>query len=630
MNPSPLPYRPDIEGLRAVAILLVVLDHAGVPGFGGGFVGVDVFFVISGYLITRILAQPRPPRLRDFYAARARRLLPALFAMLFVSALLAMLLLAPVEQVAQARAAGAASLWLSNFWFAANGQDYFAAGAEDHLFQHTWSLGVEEQFYLLWPALILAFATRARRVRLASLALVLAASLALCVAGTSSMPLESYYLLPARFWQFAAGGLLSLALEGGEARITHRVALATGTLGGLLLLAAVMVFDGVGYPGWQAVVPTAASLALLVSGLHAKGTAARVLSIRPAQWIGQRSYGWYLWHWPLVLLAPGLSQGPHPAIALVASALALGVAAISYRWIEQPVRRSSRLAAWPRATLVASVMMLGIGWLAAELWQRAAERWEQAPDQRRYLRITADLPRLYRFDCDDFHRAFREPPCTFGDPQAARTLAIAGDSVALQWFPAFERAFASSGWRIVVLTKSSCPMVVAGHERPGARPDCEAWRDSALAYLSRLRPEVLVVGSAGAAGPVEPAGIERKRLARLADSTGRLYLLAPTPILRGDGPACLARHAWRPSWLVGRGGCVEPRVEPPGQDAALARLVDGLANASVIDLNDEVCPGGQCRAERSGLIVFRDRLHLSAEFAESLAEEMVEAMAIER
>lgn len=624
MAAAPLPFRADIEGLRAIAIVLVVLAHAGVPGFAGGFVGVDVFFVLSGYLITRILAQADHPGLVDFYAARFRRLLPALLVMLGGTALLAMLLLAPVEQGTQARLAAAASLWLSNFWLAANGLDYFAAGADSHLFQHTWSLAVEEQFYLVWPLLLIGGTQAARvrdlRRRVLTLAVLLVASLAFCVWQTAQSPVPAYYLMPARFWQFALGGLVALVLAPRALALSGPRAdgLAAGAL--LLLLACVVTFGhGQAYPGWRALGPSLATAALLAAGCSGAGHVVRALGSAPMQWLGRRSYGWYLWHWPLGLLGASLVSTPGTGLALLCSLLALLLAAASLRWIEHPLRTAPWLRTRPVLTLLAGLGLMATAWLAAGAWERAADRWQLDPAQRPYLRVTADLPRPYRDGCDDFNRGFRTP-CIFGDPAAPRTLAVIGDSVTQQWYPAIERAFLPRGWRVVVLTRSSCALLGAG---PSATRDagCRAWNDAALAHIQALQPDLVIAGASRLDGMAGEAGsdLDRQRVERLAASSPRVLLLAPTPVLDFDAPACLARAQWRPAWLNARSDCEHAWHEDPARSSALQALAQVAERTAVLDLNDRVCPQGRCRAERQGLIVYRDRLHLSAGFAASLA-----------
>lgn len=634
---APLPFRPDIEGLRALAILLVVAGHAGMPGLPGGFVGVDVFFVLSGYLITRLLAHPSRPAIVAFYAARLRRLLPALLVASVAAALACAALLAPMEQVTQSALAGSVPWWLHNIALAARGVSYFGAAADTLAFQHTWSLGVEEQFYLVWPWVLLvalgAWKSRAPRVRRAArgLGLVLAASLAWCLFESPRHPIEAYYLLPARFWQFALGGCAALwfdpALRDGAR--TPRGAAWIGLAGLVAIGAAAFVFDGgQPYPGWRALLPSLGTAAVLVAGLAPATPAARALAWRPMQWIGRRSYGWYLWHWPVLILA--LSLWPQASLAWRSAWMfaALALAAATYAAIESPVRHSGWLKRRPRITVLLALAAMTLAWAAAASWHQHALRWQERPDQRRFLAATVDQGRIYREGCDDFHQPMRATPCTYGAPDAPRTVVALGDSVGLQWFPALERIYAAPQWRLVVLTRSACPMVEApvARTRPEAAT-CADWRRAALAQLERLRPDVVIVGSSSSyrweEGDFERG--TRDFLAALAQRAPRIVLLEPTPVMQRDGVACVARSQWRPAWMPGA-PCDEPLPQQPEQRTARERALVAVPQAALLDATDLVCPGRRCSAERDGVIVYRDRQHLTASFVQSLAPALRERL----
>ncbi|HEY3519458.1 MAG TPA: acyltransferase, partial [Rhodanobacteraceae bacterium] len=317
-----LGYRGDIEGLRAIAILLVVAAHAKVKWLAGGFVGVDVFYVLSGYLITGLLVQEirtaRTIRFANFYARRLRRLLPALLMMIAVTCVLGRLLLAPGEQPAQASSAAAASLWLSNFHFAFQRMDYFAPGSEANLFLHTWSLGVEEQFYLVWPLLlVLAMgawegAKREPSVRRLGWVMLLTAvlSFALSLYWTYAQPQLAFYMMPSRAWQFALGALVFLGFgapdfqPGTQIPRRQNMLWVAGWAGLCLIVAAgVLLDERVPYPGFWAILPSmGAALVLASGGCGAIGGVDRFLALKPMQAIGRISYAWYLWHWPALLL----------------------------------------------------------------------------------------------------------------------------------------------------------------------------------------------------------------------------------------------------------------------------------------------------------------------------------------
>lgn len=363
---SPQYFRPDIEGLRAVAVLAVVLFHADLPGLSGGFVGVDVFFVISGFLITGLLwreAHTRGTvRLRNFYAARARRLLPA-SAVVGVVTMIGAAVLLPTLQVKSVAMDGITSaLYVSNYRFIGNGVNYFAENslASPSPFQHYWSLGVEEQFYLCWPLLIIGTAWLIRRVRrlptkpqatssvrpyIVVLALVAAVSFALSLFITYLIPPVAYFSLPTRAWQLAAGGLIALTASRWR-RIPTLPAAVTGFAGlALIALACIWLSPATRYPGAAALLPTVGALLVIGAGCASpSGGCGRLLGTEPMKAIGRVSYSWYLWHWPLLVFAPlvvGHAIGTAGKLAAVLIAAALAV--LTMRLVENPLRFAPRI-----------------------------------------------------------------------------------------------------------------------------------------------------------------------------------------------------------------------------------------------------------------------------------------------
>ena len=644
MHAIKLQYRADVEGLRAVAILLVVAAHANLPGLQGGFVGVDVFFVLSGFLITSLLVRELETTgsvaLAQFYLRRLRRLLPALVFMLLCTCAAAAALLAPFEQVEQAPAARSATVWLSNMYFATRDLDYFGASAETNLFLHTWSLGVEEQFYLLWPALLLflagAWGWQGRKCQLShlapGLAVVALASLSLGLWWTSTSPRLGFYLMPARAWQFALGGLVSLL----AARITTEALLRpshallfrwTPWLGISAILLAGVLFDrSTHYPGWHALLPSLGTAAiLLVGSLPQPHPVIRVLSTRPMQALGSVSYAWYLWHWPVLLLgATIVPDTPLHRLGLVLVSLVL--AAFSFRYVESPIRRSGRGAATPLIGLsVAAIAMAAIIGLVF-FWQQTASSWSEEPGQRKYQLARISAPRIEGDRCDEWFHSAAVRPCTFGDPEASKVAVVMGDSIGLQWFPALRRIYASGDWKLVVLTKSACPIVDATYVYPvlgREYVECSTWRRDALAWIRNTRPDVILFGSS-ATYPFDQEqwtdGTTRI-LAAVAGSTGRIRVLRATPTLPFDGPNCLARQAWRPAMTNPTQSCVAPYPNPHAQAVYRWQLdaVRQVPNATMLDLNPLICREGLCAADRDGEVVFRDDQHLAASFVESIA-----------
>jgi peptidoglycan/LPS O-acetylase OafA/YrhL len=361
-------FRPDIEGLRAVAVIAVVLYHAGMPGNRGGFVGVDVFFVISGFLITGLLwrevTTTDTVRLGGFYGARARRLLPAAATVGVATAIAAAAALPPLQARSVFMDGIASALYAGNYRFAVHGTDYLASDQPPSPFQHYWSLGVEEQFYLVWPVLIIGTAWLVRRARpgaatqAAPYALILgllgAASLAAAVLWTRSSPPWAFFSLPTRAWELAVGGLVALSIHQWRQLPLLPAAVAGWGGLGLILLTCTQLGPSTPYPGTAALLPVLGTTLVIGGGCVTGGLGPGRVLCRPAmRAIGRVSYSWYLWHWPVLLLMPpllGLPAGlPTRVSATIVSA---GLAVLTFHLVENPGRFAAALRRSARASLV--------------------------------------------------------------------------------------------------------------------------------------------------------------------------------------------------------------------------------------------------------------------------------------
>ncbi|WP_256646269.1 acyltransferase family protein [Thermomonas paludicola] len=633
-------FRPDIEGLRAIAILLVVAAHAGVPWLAGGYVGVDVFFVLSGYLITRLLTQEllrtRRIQFMRFYARRFRRLLPALLLMLVVTGLLGSQLVPASQQSGQANAGATAVLWASNLLFAFSRLDYFGVDSSTNLYLHTWSLGVEEQYYLVWPLLLAAAygtwrkAVPPSRLNLVQLLwLVAGLSFAACIFITNVEPRHAFYLMPLRAWQFALGGLAGLYFADRDedaGSIPPRVALF-GWLGLVGIVAsAVILGRDVRYPGAWAILPTLGALAVLVSGTLTPRTSVSRMLAQPAMTaIGRVSYSWYLWHWPMLVLGSLFWPQPSPSVRLILVLASLLLAWLSWRFVETPIRQNARLLQPPRRAILGALLLMACAVAAFSQWQIMVRRTIEQPAYQRILSARGDLPSLYRMQCDQWYRSDALMPCEFGNPQASQTLVVLGDSVGLQWFPAIQRIFDSAKWRIVVMTKSACPIVDMPmfYARIGREyTECANWREAALTRIAQLAPNRVILGSTQTYDFTDIQWLEGTIhvLRRIAPGAGRVDILRASPELPFDGPNCMAPRGllWN---YIARTSCAAPAHDPHSNAVfhALQVAASGFNNVQVIDMTDAICPGGTCVAERDGIPTYRDELHLTAGFAASLA-----------
>jgi peptidoglycan/LPS O-acetylase OafA/YrhL len=385
-RPTPKDFRPDIEGLRGFTLLAILGFHAEVPGVGGGFVGPDVFFIISGFVITgqlwREVSTTGTIKLRPFYGARARRLLPVSAAIGVVIVIASAILLPPLQARPAVGDGIACALYVGNYWFILRGVNYFATHVPPSPFQHFWTLGVEEQFYLLWPPMIIGMAwviqrrarrrsctpaTITRRPYLVLLTLITIVSFALSLVATYVVPAAAYFSLPTRAWDLSIGGLVALTADRWR-HLTPRAAAITGWAGlGLLLLACNQLTSAARYPGTAALLPMLGTVLVLGAGcaLPSLGCG-RVLSWSPMRAIGRLSYSWYLWHWPFLVLAPAVLGHPLGLTGRLAMVLLSGGAGVlTLRLLENPLRYAPSLRRSPLGSIavggIATVMAACVG-----------------------------------------------------------------------------------------------------------------------------------------------------------------------------------------------------------------------------------------------------------------------------
>lgn len=648
-----LAYRPDIQGLRAVAILLVVAAHARLEGFAGGFVGVDVFFVLSGYLITALLVEEMRATGRvefaKFYVRRLRRLLPGLFLMLVVVGYLAWQLIPAMEQTRQSASAMNAAAWISNIYFGLLQVGYFSPSAASNLFLHTWSLGVEEQFYLFWPMLVVATFTGWNRhpsnhsaKRMLGVLVGLAAiSLALCLYWSYHSPKLAFYMMPSRGWQFALGGLVYMVFgvssDSRDPRTKPRFRLPAGYAwpGLAMMLGSAMLLDGHDtYPGFWALIPSFGAAALIAAGIDRPGTSiSRMLSVKPMRFVGQVSYSWYLWHWPILLLGTYALGYDSPVDRLLLVSLSLAFAIAGHRLVEHPIRHARLPLRRPRFSLIVAVGLAAAAILLGQMWRLSTIRSMREPAQIRMNIAQSDTPLIYLQGCDAWYTSASVKPCIYGNPHASHTAVVIGDSIGLQWFPAIHEIFKKPHWRLIVLTKSSCPMVDAPYFYPRIKrvyARCAAWRKAAFARLSAFKPDITMIGTTYTYPFSRTQWIEgtRKLLAEASKVSGKVYLIRSTPSLPFNGPDCLSPHSRLYRWLSKYPSCSAPADNPAFDEVFTWQRMaaSAFSNVSMLDMTSSVCPGNTCKADRGGLVVFRDDQHMTASFSRTLAPQLAKAI----
>jgi peptidoglycan/LPS O-acetylase OafA/YrhL len=501
-------HRSDIQGLRGIAVLLVVVYHA-IPGaLSGGFVGVDVFFVISGFVITRMLLRELGMGagidLTRFYTRRVRRLLPPLAVMTVTCLALAVVFSPFKTQLWGGRTAAASALFVANWYLWWSGGTYFGPGDEQNPFLHTWSLGIEEQFYVFAPLLLLAgFRRRARPGGVFAFAAVAGASFllsALLLApdvadglGLDDISRFVFFGLPTRLWELCIGVLLALTGWLPPGRTQHAIA-----VGGMLAtLGSAVAFDETTiFPGPAALVPTLGTVALLAT----PGSAiARLISWRPVVAIGDLSYSWYLWHWPLIVLARAAFPDFTEVAGATAAVIALVPAAASRRVVEEPLRQNDAIVGrWVvalAALCIVPSLLLGLGLSVA-----GKARWGvDLPDAWSERRLAVAL------GCVDADGPFPDT-CILGDAGVDNTVMLIGDSHAASLTEGVREAAHAAGMRLAVWTMSGCPSLI-GRTTIDKR-NCAQRQADWLTLVDKLRPSFVVLAnrSSGYTLPSVPDG----------------------------------------------------------------------------------------------------------------------------
>ncbi|MGH3388505.1 MAG: acyltransferase family protein [Actinomadura sp.] len=666
-------FRGDVEGLRAVAVGLVLLYHAGVPFVRGGFVGVDVFFVISGFLITTQLVsevdRTGTVSLVRFYARRAKRLLPAAGVVLVVTALLVRLL---VPQTRWREIGGdivGSALYMVNWRLAERSVDYLADDRPSPV-QHFWSLAVEEQFYLVWPLLILlavlAAKTIKRRTRPAlwtGLVLVIVPSFAWSLIETAQTPARAFFETTTRMWELGVGAGVALA-AGACTRLPRRAALVLSWAGlAAVASSGVLYTETIAWPGHAAALPVAGAAAIIAAGFAlTKGGPASLLGRKPMRWIGGLSYSLYLWHWPLIVVATAHLGGLSVYTGLAVVALSAVPAWLTYRMIESPLRHSAAISRSPRLALsvganftllgaaagllllltIAAIPATGDGTPAKIALGAAVLRDDPRGDPAGAVvdrvdwmtpvpaRAKGDLPITYADNCDQGLGRTEVLTCRYGDPNGRITVAVVGDSKMAQWIPALQPLAEQNGWRLVTYLKSACSFSMAVPEVEG--PPCRAWAAGVLGRLTADPPDYVLTSQVNLHGrDVDGTYTVRAMVtglramwARLRSVGIRVVVIAnnPKPGLPGmEVYECVAENPGRLS------ACAFDRGNYDAGSAVVQHAaVKGMRGVEIVDLFDAICPLDRCPPVIGNVLVYRQGSHLTATYVKTLTPRLARAL----
>ncbi|GAB4195762.1 MAG: acyltransferase family protein [Wenzhouxiangellaceae bacterium] len=657
MNQPNAAYRSDIQALRALAVMLVLIFHIWPAALPAGYIGVDVFFVISGFLITGLLMRrlQRDGRIgfMAFYRDRFRRLAPAASLVIVVTMALSYLL-EPVYFAQRTALEGlaSASYW-QNWLLAVRSLDYLAQEEPLGPLTHYWSLSIEEQYYLLWPALLAAGYLLSRGYQ-RFLALMRGVILSLCLIslGLSAWYAfhgwqEGYFVTHTRVWQLGAGALLALTAP--PAPASHRLANGIAVVALAVIVSfAIMVPHSQAFPGLIALLPVIASMALIHVGPQIRqALIQRLSSAAITQRIGDASYSIYLWHWPLVyFVSEAYRAQPSVGIAkgLLLLLLSIVLGLLSKRYIEDRWRhqRDQDEVNWRQPLLASAAMFAFSIGAAAMLWHHSTSGYPLDPQanadypgagvllngitvdpqqpQPPLTRVMSDLPGVYTDGCHVSVRETEPRLCVLHEPShRARTAVISGDSHAANWIPALRLAAEQAGWRLIAITKSACSISHApGPGRYYVRPECVAWSVSVLEQLAQIQPDIVFLARSRRSDDYPDEHSQQwteglvsmlaNVITDLDSVAGRVIVIADTlrfidkPYLCLDQPDCRGR--------------IDPLYQRPDP---LTAAVSSSGHGELLDMRPLLCPENGCPAVIGNVIVWRDPHHLTATYSRTLA-----------
>ncbi len=647
-------WRPDIEGLRGLAVLLVVFFHAGVPAFRGAFVAVDVFFVLSGFFLAsaliRQLVDYDEIRVREVCSRRVWRLLPAMLVVLLLTLWSAMVLYAPIDRAEVAGHLIPVVFFGGNLAFATSGVNYFSAGENPLL--HTWTLGVEYQLVVCLTALFagLAYLGRKRagtagaayesrlvvlRTILVGIGVVGVLSLVANVWLNDTAPMWAYFGPHTRLWAFVAGAAVAFVAGAGQSVFgasSDRISLAQ-SIGLVAIVASGLLFDrGMPYLGVVALIPVIGTMLLLSGGALAADTpVGRMLSTPALAWLGRLSFAWYLWHWPLIVLGGVLFPSIGPWGNLACALLGLLLAFATDRFVERPARR------WLAPRLLNGhplVYALAACTIVMAIAQGAASRAGRVVNTTEHRTFAAAREDRMDHGCWAGRGGRRAASaCAFGAATTPTTLALLGDSHAEHWLGGLDVAGRTNQWQVDVQVMGGCPVAdlrgLASDATLRRFSECSRFLETMTARIIEKRPRAVVLSNFDAYLRV-PGGDQReyqvderawteglrRTYQRFSHAGIPVVVMRGTPRVPFDVPSCLSRRAERLPFAT------DCQFVPNHTLAVRARRAQDIAarglDVHFIDMNDVVCPTKPCTTQRGPLVVFTDDNHLTATFSRSV------------
>jgi peptidoglycan/LPS O-acetylase OafA/YrhL len=604
-----------IQGLRALAAILVTLFHARlVPG---GFIGVDIFYVISGYLITGLILREIETTgtldLKSFYQRRIKRLLPTSVFVLFVTAIFAWILFPPITRDSLGRDLFAAAAYISNYLFAWWQNDYQNLNATPSPFIHYWSLAVEEQFYLVWPIFILFLARYGKRVILGGIAVTTALSLLFSIYLTQAAPIWAFYSLPTRAWELGFGALLLFIPD---FKKKMRILPWLGFLG--IAISALNFNENTAFPGKNALLPVLATTVLMATIKYWPPLFDDLANSGISQWLGAISYPLYLWHWPaLVLPSSALGRPLRIYERFLCIVLTVVLAHLTSKYVEDPLRHKKlRTATVYKGAVITTALSLIAGIVIASSASSIITTKGAASYKFDLVKVM-EKPAVYGDGCHVNYGETKSGYCTYGNKNSSTTIVLYGDSHAAQWFPALEKLANERGFKLVSLTKSACPAVDSKRPDQGAfkMVHCTKWRQNSIARIAKIRPMAVITSSFQYFTPANTkvsrsqwwSDGQRKLLKDLQGSTAHLIYISDTPRPLRDIPNCLASR--------NSSSC----------DSTEKSRVSIVSGFQFVDPTPWLC-ASYCPAIVDGTVAYRDASHISVQMAVKLLPKLEEAL----
>ena len=609
---------PQIQGLRALAALLVTLFHA--KWVSGGFIGVDIFYVISGFLITGLLLREIERtgtiNFKEFYARRFKRLLPTSFFVLAITAVISWALIPATMRSSLGRDVIAASLYVSNYLFAWWQADYQNLDATPSPVIHYWSLAVEEQFYFIWPMLILIFFTLAKALKnriflTYFVAAITLTSFIFSIYLTETSPIWAFYSLPTRAWELGLGALLVMIPP-------IKTKKFVGLFGFTLLIISAFVFnEGTAFPGINAALPVLGTVLLLATINSWPPVLNDVANSRLFQWLGEISYPLYLWHWPLLVLPSTYLARPleiyERVLAIIATIL---LADLTHRFIEEPFR-SRKIASVIVYKKSAYVTAISVFMGVLIMFSNSDRIDVSGVNGSVSLAQIKARPQVYDDGCHANYAQTQSAKCEYGNLDSKKNMVLYGDSHAAQWFPALLEIANRSGYKLISLTKSACPAVDTKRNDQGGfkMSRCAQWRENTTKRIREIQPDVLIMSSFQYfAQPPQFKDRnawwddgQRRLLQAVKTASPQLIYVTDTPHPTRDIPACLTNNS-----------ISKCNTSERSQNLSIQGF-------KVIDPNPWLC-SNVCPAVKDGVVAYRDASHISVDMSIALIPRLTQAL----